>query len=975
MPTTLVTGPANAAKAGRVLDGFRRLAEQGAAPFLIVPTAADRDNYSRELLAGGALIGGRVLTWEDLVGLLARRLGVDGRLIGPLRRRTLVRRAISRSRGDLSSLEASADTTGFTAALESLFRELGRAAIDSDRLESMDSGLDDERREGIRILLSAYETVLADEGVLDRERQALAVLSLLEDTQSLEWEQSPILAYGFSELTVVQRRVFEALARSCDVTISLPADGRTKVGLAEHTVLAFERHGKDEVTVEVLPPQRDAVGPGLLEKHLFADSQRGAAIGAREAVRVLVGSGTDAMAQLVAVEVESRIAAGVAPEEIAIIVPPGLAPTPIADALRDAGRDASWQRKTEFGRTALGQALVGLLRCALTPESATADDAVAFIAAVGDGEQRDIAEQIDCAMRRNGDRRASAFRERWIERTKGPLPMLERIPHDPGASVLAGAAKSAARDILARLLGSAGSRLRVDEVEQAAALSAVTVGMNDVALLLETDDAEAMVDELAAIPIELSGPVARPGAVLISDALSIRARSFHTVIACGLEDGLFPASFVPDPFIEDAAAEGLELGDERLSGVEVHARAEREQFTICAARARESLVLVRRRTDDAGEEVARSPFLDEAMRLLDLPFDHCEPGGDWSAGRLEGSPGSRTALRLSAAATGGSVPPAIAGSLGRAASEAIAEDLLAVASPTRLETYTQCPAKWLAENVLSPADFAEKPEPMELGTLVHRGLEAAVRELIEADLGPLDAANRPRVEEAVEAEFERAARTAGNSVAVRLRFANARRIVGEWLDLEVERADGWCPVRVEMSFSDRDGACDPLDLGDGLTVSGTVDRVDVATLPDGSERIVIRDYKTGRSVDPGKGSKSGRVSATNSANRTAGRWADEHRPVFQAPLYLLAASRELGIEPGGAFYETLRDGERRGGVESGIVDSPAGFSDVVEPGRLDVLIAELVERAKAEISRMKAGDVQPDPDCDCPHPWLCGRRV
>jgi len=968
VPLTLVTGPANAAKAGKVLDSFRRHAEQGDAPLLVVPTAADRDSYSRELLQAGALVGGRVLTWEDLIGLLARRFGVTGRLIGPLRRRALVRRAISDGRGSLGGLEQSAGTPGFTAPAETLFRELGRAGIDSARLGEIDSGLDGDRRDGMAVLHSAYERILEAEAVIDRERQALAVMNLLE-AGTAEWDARPVLAYGFSELTVVQRRVVTALASGCEVVVSLPADGRTKVGLAEHTVKAFARHFPGGVPNEILPPQREPEGPGLLEAHLFAGSPRGVASAAADAVRVLVGNGTDAMAQLVASEVEARVSDGVAPEEIAVVVPPGIGVEPLASALRDSGREATWQLTSEFGRTVLGAATVGLLRCALTPADATAADALAFVRAWGDVAQLDLAESIDRQLRSKGDRRATAFLGRWEEESGAAMPLLDEVRDCSDPRRIAGAVKSAARDILARLIGDRGETLRVDEVEQAAALSAATVGMNDVALLFDPEGPAAMIDELASMTIELSAGASRPGAVPLTDALSIRARSFDTVIVCGLEDGVFPSSFTPDPFLEDAAAEGLELGDERLSGSEVHASSEREQFVICAARARERLVLVRRGRDDAGEELARSPFLDEAMRLIGRGFDHADRRR--RAGDLEGSSLLRDALRREAALTGGAVQPGIPDRLGAEAAAAIAADLQGVASPTRLEKYTECRAKWLAENVLAPSDFAEKSEPMEFGTLVHKGLEAAIGALVEGGLGPLTEQTRPAAEAAVEALYGEEEQAAGRSVSVRLRVANARRTVAEWIELEIGRNDGWDPRYVEMRFA-KGARFEPIDLGDDLTVSGTIDRVDVARLADGSERVVIRDYKSGESKRPAKPDD---VPSDNGGNRTADRWDDPHRPVFQAPLYLLAASHQLGLGKGGAFYETLRDGQRRGGVTDLIPIGGDDFEGVIADAGLSALVETMVGRAKAVIAEMRQGVVAPDDGCDCPHPWLCGRRV
>ena len=964
MSLQLITGPANAAKAGKVLGAFRDHAEAGNAPVLVVPTAADRDSYEIELLADGALIGGRVVTWEGLVSLLARRLGVGEKLIGPLRRRTLVRKAIESVADSLETLDRSAATVGFTTALESLFREFGRAALDAHRLGEADADPEDARRRDVVALLASYESELARAGVSDRERQALAVLDKLEESSDA-WDGRPVLAYGFSELTVVQRRVMSALSRECQVVVSLPADGRGKVGLAEHTVEAFQRAMQGRVDIDRQESLGTPEGPRLLEPLLFSGAARGAASAAVDSIAVLVGSGTVAAAELIAIEVAHRVAAGVSVDQVVVVKPPRLDAGPISAALRGHGFESSAQQTVEFAATALGSALLGLLRCELDAERASSADALAWVTAVSDRDGSDQAEFIDRQMRARGDGRASRLLERWSRET-GAKPQLQGSLRAASTKpLLAGAVKTAARQIFTGLIGEPGQLLRVDQAEQAAALSAVTIGMSDVVDLFDAADARTMIDELATLPVQLSDGAARPGVVLITDALSIRGRSFNTVIACGLEDGMFPASFTPDPFLDDVAAEGLADSTDRLSASEAHAGAEREQFVICAARATERLVLVRRSTDDSGSDVPRSPFLDEAMRLLGRGFD--ESDARRRAGSVGADAGARGELRSAAKEAGGSVEPAAPARLGAAAAAAVTADLGSVSSPTRIESYTQCPAKWLAEIVLNPADFEEKPEAMELGTIIHEALEAAVVCAINGNLGPITEANLPAVQAAVEASLAESESRLATTVSARLRIAQARRLVRDWLDWEVTRADGWEPHSTEMKFA-AGSEVEPIDLGDGLTVTGSVDRVDVASAEDGTRFVVIRDYKSGSSY-------SGKAKGHNAANRKLESWNDERFPVFQAPLYLKAASEHFGLPAGGAFYEMMGDRTRHGGLVGEAVGARSAVDSIVTRVDLERAIDDAVQRAKEIVGAMAAGEVAPAEDCDCPHPWLCGRRI
>src|SRR4051812_50217629 len=77
MSLTLVTGPANAAKAGHVLERLRAVLHRE--PLLVVPTAADVSHYGHELAAGGVVFGAEVLTFERLVRGIRRGAGGTAR--------------------------------------------------------------------------------------------------------------------------------------------------------------------------------------------------------------------------------------------------------------------------------------------------------------------------------------------------------------------------------------------------------------------------------------------------------------------------------------------------------------------------------------------------------------------------------------------------------------------------------------------------------------------------------------------------------------------------------------------------------------------------------------------------------------------------------------------------------------------------------------------------------------------------------
>src|SRR5206468_11731185 len=130
VPLTLVTGPANSAKAAVVLDSVRAGLERD--PLLVVPTAADAERFRRELAADGAVFGPRVVRFAGLVEEAARRAGLGGRPLGELARARIVAAVAAGARLDV--LAASAWTPGFAGAAARPFAELGVGGVGGGRL-------------------------------------------------------------------------------------------------------------------------------------------------------------------------------------------------------------------------------------------------------------------------------------------------------------------------------------------------------------------------------------------------------------------------------------------------------------------------------------------------------------------------------------------------------------------------------------------------------------------------------------------------------------------------------------------------------------------------------------------------------------------------------------------------------------------------------------------------------------------------
>src|SRR5205085_835336 len=112
-------------------------------------------------------------------------------------------------------------------------------------------------------------------------------------------------------------------------------------------------------------------------------------------------------------------------------------------------------------------------------------------------------------------------------------------------------------------------------------------------------------------PLRL-GERPQPDRVLVATPERIRARRFHTVFVCGLQEGEFPRGRVPEPFLSDddrraiASATGLVL---RVREDELDR--ERHLFYVAASRAERTLFLSSRFSDEEGNPQPGSFFLED----------------------------------------------------------------------------------------------------------------------------------------------------------------------------------------------------------------------------------------------------------------------------------------------------------------------------------------------------------------------------
>src|SRR3954469_23893406 len=323
MPLVLVTGPANAAKAGAVFARLRAALPRG--PLLVVPRAADVEHYQRELAAGGLVFGIEVATFGRLMRTIARAAGVPGRPVGRVARERVVRAAI----GDvhLRVLARSAAAPGFAAAAGALFAELQRTLVTPARFTqalrawSAAGGGRGAYTEELAALYGAYHGRLEALGRHDEDGFAWAALDALRAAPA-RWGGRPVFLYGFDELSRVQLDAVETLARDCDVCVALPYEpGRVAFAGRAATVellrpLAAEHVALDDRSEHSAEASRAALHH--LERNLFEP------VGERRdpngAVRLLEAGGERAEAELVGAEILELMREGVAPADIAVLV-------------------------------------------------------------------------------------------------------------------------------------------------------------------------------------------------------------------------------------------------------------------------------------------------------------------------------------------------------------------------------------------------------------------------------------------------------------------------------------------------------------------------------------------------------------------------------------------------------------------------------------------------------------------------------
>jgi ATP-dependent helicase/nuclease subunit B len=934
VPLTLVLGPANSAKAGEVLGAYTAARRRGA--LLVVPTALDAEHYARELADQGTVLGG-VLTFGGLAREIAQRAGYLAAPLSPVQRRQIVKRIVGREK-----------PPGYAIVAENLIAELERALVTPERFaNALPRGEASE-------LYRRYAAALDRIGRPDADLRAWRALDALR-ADAGRWGETPVFFYGFDDFSGIERDAIETLSRvvGVEVTASLTFEpGRTAFSARAEVVQELRALAERVVELPALDEHYDPTARRALhhlERHLFEPT--GERIDPHRAVRLLEAGGERAEAELVADEVLRLLRDGVPPSEIVVVCRSLARSGPVLEHVFSRyGIALHNEYRLRFAHTALGRSVLALVRCSLLGlERAGARDLLDYLRTPGFLDRIELVDSLEAQAAREGLRTARAVRDRldWRFAEFDTLRTAENL--------LAELGRHARRLFAAPHRGSA-PMLGASEEREARALAALLLALDELHELGERPGVEELLELLEGLELRPARSLAFES-VLLAEPLAIRARRFRAVFVCGLNESEFPLPGSSEPFLSDERRRELSITSGlRLARSEDALGRERYLFYACVSRATEQLVLSYRSSDEEGNLSLPSPFLADVAELF---------VAEWSERRrrrlladvvwpADEAPTARERARSQAAAV--ELHPSEedpSWTLGEAALGHVRHS--EVVSAGALESYADCPVKWLVERELSPERLEPDPEPLARGSYMHSVLEEVV--------GRLDAAVTPEsLPDALEILTDVLAEAPPTLYVGRPSGVRAGALQGIEADLRRylahEAADGsrWQPRGLELRFGfEEEERSLPALVLDGVRIRGVIDRVDV----DG-RKAIVRDYKSG-------------------GNRTeypAARWQADRQ--LQVALYMIAVRELLGLEPVAGLYQPLggRDLRARGAF---LADQPVGVglvaTDARQPDELDELLRDAAERAVTLAARLRSGELTPCPEtCSrngCRYPGIC----
>ena len=959
MGLSLVVGPAHAGKVALLLE--RYLTELARDPWLIVPNRADVERVERDLLRRRpALLGGRIGTFDDLFEHVAGGLPEARRVASDAQRTLAVRRAIAGT--SLDGLAASSSSGGFPEVLLDALGELESALLDPDRVTG-----------DLGALARSYREQLDRLGLWDRDGMRRRAAERLQ-TELGAWGGEPVFAYGFEDLTGAEWALIEVLAARTDVTVSIPYEpARPAFAALERTV--EDLAGLAGGSIEELPRATVHARPAALahlESELFADAPAHAT-SLDGSLSFLEGAGLRGTVELAAAEVLALLRAGTAPERIGIVCEsPDRWRAPLESVFGSLAIPYALEHRGRFVETPLGGGLVALLRFEWLGGGRA--ELFSFLRSPFSGLERRSVDFVEGRLRGRAVSDPARVEEETTKLRGAPLPALEelRAESDPTA---------AARRLLRRMVRNAwgldAPPVAEDARGDARAYQAATRTLDELEEFARLDGRPPTPDDVvAALERTRVRPVAAGeiGRVAVLDYPRARTRIFDAVFLLGLEEGSLPRRDRPSPLLDDDTRR--ELGG-RLERTNAVAR-DRYLFYTACTRASERLVLVREAASDDGVPREASPFWHDVRNLFE-PADVARAmrrrplsNLTWP---LDSAPSERERLRALARLTVEDAEEASALAAANGWSRRLERATHAFERPTRLtnpavlqamssrtvfsatelERFADCSSAWLMERVVDPKSIDAEPDPMLRGQVVHTALNRFYASLPrELDSERVTPENLERALELVRRCLDDALQSGvkldlTDLQRAELRYTLVADLEGFVRD-EAESDVQFVPRRLEVSFGSDRAAPElqrGLDLGEGLRLSGKIDRIDIDLF---SARGIVQDYKSGKSA--------------HSAREI------ERELRLQIPLYVLALRDLVGVEPLGGVYRALSGRRHTRGMlrESSREDLP-GFmkDDYLDDETFWAQVEAARGLASTNAQRIRAGDVLHDPKHrECP---------
>ena len=967
MPLTLVTGPANAAKAGAVLGPLReRLAEE---PILVVPAFEEVEHSQRELAERGAIFGARVVRFSALFREIAGRAGLAARKASDLQRHLVMEDAVRRCRLDV--LHRSAEQPGFARAAVRFAAELERSMVEPARLTTAlrDWAGDGPRRgyaEEVAQVYRRYRGGLEAAGLVDSDLFAWQALEALRADPG-SWGDTPVFVYGFDDFDPLELRTLEELADhvEVDVTVSLPFEAGKQAFRA--TAATREHLAERAAATVILEPtsehyaddSREALHS--LERRLYEPGQPIVRSGG--AVRLHVAGGERAELELCGAEVLKLLQDGTPPGEVAVVLRDPERYASLVEQVFDAyGIPFSINRSVPLAHTGVGRSLLALLRCARLDGSA--EDLLTYLRSPGLLREPALADGLEADVRVAGARTAAEARAVWEQR-RWPLDQIDRLAQARDTGAVIAELNRCLEHLFAAPYRRRAAVLSGAELDDPRAFEAAHDALTELQAVVGAGtgvrlDDRSLHQTLERLPVR-AGENPQPDRVQVASPLQIRARRFAAVFVCGLVEGEFPARAAPEAFLPDADRRELA----RTSGLRLPLREdqlerERYLFYVCASRAERLLVLSTRVCDEEGNPVAPSFLLSDVEAVLaDLSehrrtrtlaevtwsLDAAPTEAEWERAVARAGP-----RRVEEGARPLSAPPAL--------EELRAKEALSAGA---LERFAGCPVKWLVEDVLDPVKLEPDPEQMVRGSYAHRVLEVTFRRLRE-ETGSrrVTQENLPEAERILVAALESESgefRLSPDQTRVRAAVRRLEFDLLRYIAHEAERDGLFEPEHLELRFGFSDSEHPAVELDDGTRVRGVIDRVDTW-----NGWALVRDYKSGK-TEKYKGSD----------------WERERR--FQAALYMLAVERALGLKAAGGVYVPLsgRDRRPRGLLRDDLAAQQGSDffdNDRVDPESFDERIAWARSAIHDTAESMRAGQICSLPDScawrgGCSYPSIC----